>query len=613
MKINGLMGLGLVTAGVLGVAASAFAADYGAQASSAWNSAGTWTPAGGPPGAADNAYIGSTIPGGALAVATVSLTQNQAVNNLFLGNGAGTSGTLNLNAFTLTAARLTLGNNGSTGAIQRAAGSALNITNTLTINNGGVLNFDAADAAANLTATTNSTATTAATGNITQNALLESGGVLNLGAALNLAGSLDIRNGTVNAQGNAINAPVVRLGFGANGFTLNNPGAITATTLYVANNDFSLRSGDQTVGLSVSNATTNLIAAQSVTSLDLDHAVATTNAAGNISQYVQVYNGSTLNLGADLNLTVGYLDIEGNSVVNANNHAITAPTVYVGWSNPGGTLNNPGAITATNLRLRDQNFSLRAGDQVGVLHVDHGATSLIASQSVQGLNLYNAATGNTTATGNITSFATINSGSTLTLGAALNLGASGTLTVQGATLNAQGNAINTGSLSLFSQGSTPGSLLNDGAITADSFTVSGGAATLTGGNDAIGSTLSLINAARLKVVQADGATTGLTLNGTTANSLQIQDTSVLDLQLGDTTGDHWVFRWADPSGGDWVSTLTNLVNQGRITVTAPSGFGIYNQGGYTYIGLTAVPEPSALALLGLGLGALGLFARRCRS
>jgi hypothetical protein len=70
----------------------------------------SWTPIGGPPGAGDDAYIGS-YPSGAATTATVMLTQNQQANTV----GHGQVGTLNLGNFNLTTNALYFGFNGGTG------------------------------------------------------------------------------------------------------------------------------------------------------------------------------------------------------------------------------------------------------------------------------------------------------------------------------------------------------------------------------------------------------------------------------------------------------------------------------------------------------------------
>jgi hypothetical protein len=76
------------------------------------------------------------------------------------------------------------------------------------------------------------------------------------------------------------------------------------------------------------------------------------------------------------------------------------------------------------------------------------------------------------------------------------------------------------------------------------------------------------------------------------------DPSSMDLIFNLNTGSNWDFRWADPTNGNWISTLDAMIASGQIAVTAPEGYSIVDQGGYTMIvgGFSAVPEPSSLVL-----------------
>src|SRR5262245_64618899 len=70
----------------------AIAADTGAVGNGDWSNAATWT--NGTPGTMDNAYVGSGYPTGAATTATVMLSQNSSAGTVYLGNGSGTTGTL---------------------------------------------------------------------------------------------------------------------------------------------------------------------------------------------------------------------------------------------------------------------------------------------------------------------------------------------------------------------------------------------------------------------------------------------------------------------------------------------------------------------------------------
>ena len=99
------------------------AQDVGAVTSGNWNTGSTWT-TGTPPGSSNNVYIGSTYPSAAAKTATVTLTQAQSANNVYLGYGNGSNGTLDLagNSLTITG-NLVIGQSSGTGTLSEAGGS----------------------------------------------------------------------------------------------------------------------------------------------------------------------------------------------------------------------------------------------------------------------------------------------------------------------------------------------------------------------------------------------------------------------------------------------------------------------------------------------------------
>jgi hypothetical protein len=430
------------------------AADFGAKANGNWSSSTTWTPNGGPPGVNDVAYIGSTYPNGATTTATVLLTQNQQANTVVLGYGASTSGTLNLGNFNLTANNLYLGFNGGTGAITRGTG-VLDVGQLQL--SASTLVLSASDRMFRLLLTNGSSASTAATGNVSIATSVESGSTLTLGADLDLRiplGAPNIyvgANSTLNAQAHKITAEIMSIEGGNGSARLLNKGQLVLGLLQVANQNFNVDPIDQVGSFQLYNASTNFAPGTSVGGLGLNGgSTATTTGVGNITGSTSVQSGSTLTLGADLNVTTageGYVDLQGdNSALNAQGHRITATQLYLGAN--GGTnvrLLNKGDLVVNELYV-GQNFQLAATD------------------TIQSLYLSNGATVTTSVTGNVTTGADVPSGCTLTLGANLNV--SGAVQVYGdnSTLNAQGHKITADSLFLGWGGGTNIRFLNKGDL-----------------------------------------------------------------------------------------------------------------------------------------------------
>jgi hypothetical protein len=322
---------------------------------------------------------------------------------------------------------------------------------------------------------------------------------------------------------------------------------------------------------------------------------------------VSVSLNSTLTFGADLTVT-GAVSVGGdNSTLNAQGHKITADSLYLGWA--GGSnvrLLNRGDLTVTNLYVGSQDFNLTATDRVTNFSIIWGNTSLGTGVRLQSLALYNEATATTSAVGNITGSVEVwnNSGdfiqSKLILGADLIL--SGPITAYGhsITIDSQGHNITASSLSMTYDvgGSTnPPNirLLNDGAITIHGpLALAGGVQVdLHDGNDRAGS-LILSEGSSLRIKSAPS---GFTLTGTTADDLLFNGTSTLTLELnGKQRG--WVFRWANPSGGDHIADLNTLIADGSIVFSVSNGgqYNIMSQSGYTYI-IQPVPEPAMILLI----------------
>jgi hypothetical protein len=314
-----------------------------------------------------------------------------------------------------------------------------------------------------------------------------------------------------------------------------------------------------------------------------------TTAAGNVSVNVSISGGSSLTLGADMTLT-NSLDLEdAGSTFNMAHHALNAYQINFGWYGTGTpTLSNRARLTTSFLSVANQTFDMNSTDSVANFYLRNGASTLNAP--VEGLNLYNNATATTTAAGNVTWLANIYSGSKLTLGADMNLSSNLNLQDNGSTLDMAGHALTANAIYLGWNGGTT-TLLNNGKITAGYLYIGGANTPTLHPGDLVENNLYIYNSSAPTVYQADGQLTGLTFNGTWQGSLGIDNTSVLNLHLGQSPYTHWIFRWQDPNpASNWGDVLSSLINAGRISFNVTNGYYMADRGGYTYI--YGLPAPA---------------------
>ena len=436
------------------------AQDTGAISNGIWEDPTIWT-AGTVPGSSNNVYIGSTYPSGAAATATVTLTQAEDANNVYLGNGSGTNGTLNV------------------------VGNSLVVLGSLYVGVGG--------------------------------------GV-----------------GTIQESG----------------------GALDAVSAYVYNgNSLTLGTFDGVGYLQLNNGST-----------------ARTTTSGNIGGAIDVFTGSTLNLGNSINTgysSGNYLNVQDSgSVLDMNGHSVTTGAIEFGWNGSSAvTIQNQGTIATQSFFLGNgMIYSFLSTDSVGIANVS-GATLTTA------------------ATGNITADASVFLGGTLNLGANLNLIGGGLVVDLGGTVDAHGHGITVSFLSVGSAGTA--SLLNAGPVQVTDLDIGSGSTLTLHGGDVVNTQMLLTGGSVLDVQETNG--TGLTLNGTLLSSLTI-DPSQMNLIFDANSG--WDFRWADPTGGNWIGTIDGMIASGQIEITNGSGYQVYDSGGYTYVGFqsASVPEPSSLVL-----------------
>jgi hypothetical protein len=253
-------------------------------------------------------------------------------------------GTLNANGHALNVYALALGQSGGP--------ARLNDRGTLTIGNLylsgqyspslATFNFTTADSVAVFYLNGGTSVATVATGNLTGSVSMAGGTTLNLGADLVLSSGLDLK-GTLNANGHSITSPSVDLGYGA-AYTVNNRGPIATNFLGVSSQDspgqttFNLTTADAVKTFALAGTDSTLLPGVSVTTLDISSitssthpsSIVNTTATGNVTSDAFVGPGSTLNLGADLNLHT--LTVWGD--LNCNGHSIAATQVSLGDGGP---------------------------------------------------------------------------------------------------------------------------------------------------------------------------------------------------------------------------------------------------------------------------------------
>jgi fibronectin-binding autotransporter adhesin len=697
--------------------APAFAQDTGAQGSGNWENASTWT-GGAVPNSSNNVYIGSTYPAGAAGTATVTLTAAESANNVNVGYGSPTNGTLDLGGNTLTVTGgLNIGQFGGTGTLNEGGGS-FTASNLLIYNNNS-LTLGTADVTSTIDIEIGATLTTAATGNITSGGSVANAATLNLGANMNLSGGLNVEGtgATLNLVNHTLTANTLYLGyFLSSPVNLNRggtKGTFSVSNLYLGNGqNLTMIAGDTVSG---AGGTTNIYSGATLTT-------ATTT---NITDAVNV-DGGTLNLGANLNIGSNGMNVEGSgTTLNLAGHNFTAGTLDLGFFDTSAVTFERGSPTAGALTLgslslgNGQNLALISTDKIGnstssgTIDIETGATlttaatanvvnntvvkviggtlTLGAAMNIANNDMTVAGSGatlnlaghNLTASalslgyistppvtfergtgtlgtlavttlfigntqnlalisgdristaevvgGTLTTAATANISNALSVGISasglvgtVNLGANlslgGNLDVQdsGTTFNANGYAVSAAVLYLGWNGSAPVTVSNLGAVTATDLAVGNGTSVTLHGGDVISSQIDLKQSSVLTVLESASGT-GLTLNGTSTSDLTI-DPSTMDLIFTSlaplTPPNDWAFRWTDPRTGNWISTLTTMIDDHQITLTLPSGetYEILNSGGYTYIDALAIPVPlpSSLAMTGLCLAGLGAARMRRR-
>lgn len=582
----------------------------GVKVAGVWSNAGVWT--NGVPGPNDEAYIGCGYPSGAADIATVTLGGASTANLVAVGvlSGVG-SGTLNLSNFTLSAFDLYLGSDGGgTATIQRNPTGKLSVSDYILVT-GNSFSFAAGDVTRSLSLSTNSrgptpaTVTTAATGNVTYNVSVDPGNTLTLGAALNLKtngfGTLDLR-GTLAANGKAITGGEVDLGrYGGPYAITGGRGALTAYELHV--------SSAYTPGLTQFN----LAAGDAVTGTFNLYGVDTTFPANQSVQGLNLYSNGNATPRYSTATTSNAGNVTGGALVDAGcTLTLGADLNLPGTLELHGTLNGTGNVTVAG------QFLWYGGTLTGSGAVTINTAAFIISSSGTSTLAGRTLTANGNATwsgGNITlqngAALVVAAGTTFTdntagAGAILNGGGAGSRLVVNGTYAPSGSGLaipggitlgGTGTVSGAVRVASGGTVAPGNGVTAGTLSAGGGVALNAGG------TFSVVagNAAASRLA----ITGALDLTGNGQRTLTVVNDGSFVYGQTYTYTIATMSSTANFAGATWNVVPGNFAYfAGTPVVTNPGGTSLVLQ-------FTPVPEPAA-ALAACAVAAAGWAAFRKR-
>ena len=452
---------------VIGLTSLSGAANIGAVADGDWSDAATWT-VGGPPGSSDTAYIGSSTPVGSAAMATVTLTADQAANSVVIGWVGSDNGTLDLGAFNLTVSNeLALGKFGGTGQLLRTTGHFE--TPNLLMTNAASLSLIADDrVTSNLNLQGGSQLVSTDAANLSGGIDIRgAGSKLTANAPLTLTGNILLRqDGTLDLNSQDLEVQNLTLGWiGSGGNLLNDAAIIVHNDFAVEKTTFALDADDSITDLTVIDASVTLDSSTQVRNLSLQQGseLSTLNSTS-VNRGVTVREaGSQLTLAAPMTLTGSMLLRQGGTV-DLNGQDLEVQNLTLGWIGSGGNLLNDAVIIVHNdFAVEKTTFALDADDSITDLTVIDASVTLDPTTQVRDLSVQQGSELSTINSSSVNRGVTVReAGSKLTLTAPMTLTGSMLLRQDG-TVDLNGQDLEVQNLTLGWIGSG-GNLINDAAI-----------------------------------------------------------------------------------------------------------------------------------------------------
>jgi autotransporter-associated beta strand protein len=415
---------------------------------------------------------------------------------------------------------------------------------------------------------------------------------------------------------------------GANGGTFNAVGGGLVVPGPVSGSGKITVTGAAGVSLNnTSNATTFTGALQADGLLTLNQSLTVTNLTGTSTGNVSVASGRTLTAGGD-NASTTYAGLISGAGAFTKTGTGTLTMIVKEWTNTGAVNVNGGA-----LKFGDANAGF-----------SNGSTVTVAAAATLDMNAINdtfgaiAGAGALTNIGNL-SVGTNNASTTFsgTIGGAGNLTkvGTGTLTVTGASAHTGTTNVNGGTLVV--AGATAAALAGTSGLAVGSATFTLGKSNQVNNAAPVTLTGGTLNTAGFSEGSFDASGNGVAGLG----ALTVAATSTVDLGAGSS-----VLAFADSSAATWAgSTALNVYNwtgtpdlgggadrlyfgssAAGLTPAQLAEIKFFSDAGTTQIGngatmlgtgeivpvTTAVPEPTALALLGLGAAAITSRRRRAK-